>query len=123
MNVTSNFLYPVIVAVSAITTFTTPFMVKMAPFQSFRTKITSEMVKKIARYSTNTQAIKSATTWQVVLRTTMLQIVIHTIIITAIILLSSKFVLPLVESSKFGNAIAALISLLFPILWHSPCAV
>jgi CPA2 family monovalent cation:H+ antiporter-2 len=71
------------------------------PFQSFRTKITSEMVKKIARYSTNTQAIKSATTWQV-LRTTMLQIVIHTIIITAIILLSSKFVLPLVESSKFG---------------------
>jgi CPA2 family monovalent cation:H+ antiporter-2 len=28
MNVTSNFLYPVIVAVSAITTFTTPFMVK-----------------------------------------------------------------------------------------------
>jgi CPA2 family monovalent cation:H+ antiporter-2 len=76
------------------------------------------MVKKIARYSTNTQAIKSATTWQVVLRTTMLQIVIYTIIITAIILLSSKFVLPLVESSKFGNAIAALISLLlFPILW------
>jgi CPA2 family monovalent cation:H+ antiporter-2 len=89
MNVTSNFLYPVIVAVSAITT-TTPFMVKWLPFQSFRTKITSEMVKKIARYSTNTQAIKSATTWQVVLRTTMLQIVIHTIIITAIILLSSK---------------------------------
>jgi CPA2 family monovalent cation:H+ antiporter-2 len=78
------------------------------PFQSFRTKITSKWLKKIARYSTNTQAIKSATTWQVVLRT-MLQIVIHTIIITAIILLSSKFVLPLVESSKFGNAIAALI--------------
>jgi CPA2 family monovalent cation:H+ antiporter-2 len=104
MNVTSNFLYPVIVAVSAITTFTTPFMVKMAtPFQSFRTKITSEMVKKNSRYSTRTQAIKSATTWQVVLRTTMLQIVIHTIIITAIILLSSKFVLPLVESSKLGT--------------------
>lgn len=77
------------------------------------------MVKKIARYSTNTQAIKSATTWQVVLRTTMLQIVIHTIIITAIILLSSKFVLPLVESSKFGNAIAALITIIIisPFLW------
>jgi CPA2 family monovalent cation:H+ antiporter-2 len=42
----------------------------------------------------------------------MLQIVIHTIIITAIILLSSKFVLPLVESSKFGNAIAALITII-----------
>jgi CPA2 family monovalent cation:H+ antiporter-2 len=84
------------------------------------------MVKKIARYSTNTQAIKSATTWQVVLRTTMLQIVIYTIIITAIILLSSKFVLPLVESSKFGNAIAALIShYYFPFYGHclAPCSV
>jgi CPA2 family monovalent cation:H+ antiporter-2 len=35
MNVTSNFLYPVIVAVSAITTFTTPFMVKWLPFSEF----------------------------------------------------------------------------------------
>jgi CPA2 family monovalent cation:H+ antiporter-2 len=34
MNVTSNFLYPVIVAVSAIT-FTTPFMVKWLPFSEF----------------------------------------------------------------------------------------
>jgi CPA2 family monovalent cation:H+ antiporter-2 len=121
MNVTSNFLYPVIVAVSAITTFTTPFMVKMAtPFSEFlERKLPRKWLKKIARYSTNTQAIKSATTWQVVLRTTMLQIVIHTIIITAIILLSSKFVLPLVESSKFGNAIAALITIIIisPFLW------
>ncbi|PKH67350.1 sodium:proton antiporter [Flavobacterium sp. ALD4] len=121
MNVTSNFLYPVIVAVSAITTFTTPFMVKMAtPFSEFlERKLPRKWLKKIARYSTNTQAIKSATTWQVVLRTTMLQIVIHTIIITAIILLSSKFVLPLVESSKFGNATAALITIIIisPFLW------
>jgi CPA2 family monovalent cation:H+ antiporter-2 len=36
LNVTSSFLYPIVVAVSAITTFTTPFMVKMAvPFPNF----------------------------------------------------------------------------------------
>jgi CPA2 family monovalent cation:H+ antiporter-2 len=84
-------------------------MVKMATLFRVLERKLPEMVKKIARYSTNTQAIKSATTWQVVLRTTMLQIVIHTIIITAIILLSSKFVL---ESLKFGNAIAALITII-----------
>jgi CPA2 family monovalent cation:H+ antiporter-2 len=121
MNVTSNFLYPVVVAVSAITTFTTPFMVKMAtPFADFlERKLPRKWIKRIARYSTNTQAIKSATTWQVVLRTHLLQIVIHTVIITAIILLSSEFVLPLVESSKFGNAIAALITIvtISPFLW------
>jgi CPA2 family monovalent cation:H+ antiporter-2 len=49
----------------------------------------------------------------------MLQIIIHTIIITAIILLSSKFVLPLVENYRFGNPIAALITIIIiaPFLW------
>jgi CPA2 family monovalent cation:H+ antiporter-2 len=46
MNVTSNFLYPVIVAVSAITTFTTPFMVKMATLFRVLERKLPEMVKK-----------------------------------------------------------------------------
>jgi CPA2 family monovalent cation:H+ antiporter-2 len=121
MNVTSNFLYPVVVAVSAVTTFTTPFMVKMAtPFSEFLERnLPRKWLKKIARYSANTQSIKSVSTWQIVLRAHLLQIVLHTIIITAIILLSSKFVLPLVEDSQFGNAIAALITLIIisPFLW------
>jgi CPA2 family monovalent cation:H+ antiporter-2 len=121
MNVTSNFLYPVVVAVSAVTTFTTPFMVKMAvPFSDFlEKKLPRRWVKRIYRYSTNAQAIRSVSTWQVVIRAHLLQIILHTIIITSIILLSSKFVLPLVENSKFGNAIAALITMLIiaPFLW------
>jgi CPA2 family monovalent cation:H+ antiporter-2 len=121
MNVTSNFLYPVVVAVSAVTTFTTPFMVKMAtPFSDFlERKLPRRWLKKIARYSANAQSIKSVSTWQVVLRAHLLQIVLHTIIITAIILLSSKFVLPLVQDSQFGNAIAACITLVIisPFLW------
>ncbi|MFT5963993.1 MAG: CPA2 family monovalent cation:H+ antiporter-2 [Flavobacterium sp.] len=121
MNVTSDFLYPVVVAVSAVTTFTTPFMVKMAtPFAGFlERKLPRKWLKKIARYSANTQSIKSVSTWQIVLRAHLLQIVLHTIIITAIILLSSKFVLPLVADSQFGNATAALITLIIisPFLW------
>jgi CPA2 family monovalent cation:H+ antiporter-2 len=121
MNVTSDFLYPVVVAVSAVTTFTTPFMVKMAtPFAGFlERKLPRRWLKKIARYSANTQSIKSVSTWQVVLRAHLLQIVLHTIIITAIILLSSKYVLPLVADSQFGNATAALITLIIisPFLW------
>jgi CPA2 family monovalent cation:H+ antiporter-2 len=48
----------------------------------------------------------------------MLQIIIHTIIITQS-LLSSKFVLPLVENYRFGNPIAALITIIIiaPFLW------
>lgn len=121
MNVTSDFLYPVVVAVSAVTTFTTPFMVKMAvPFSIYlEQKLPRKWTKRIARYSANAQAIRSVSTWQVVIRAHLLQIILHTIIITSIILMSSKFVLPLVENSKFGNTIAALITMVVisPFLW------
>jgi CPA2 family monovalent cation:H+ antiporter-2 len=101
MNVTSDFLYPVVVA---------GFLERKLP---------RKWLKKIARYSANTQSIKSVSNWQIVLRAHLLQIVLHTIIITAIILLSSKFVLPLVADSQFGNATAALITLIIisPFLW------
>lgn len=121
LNVTSDFLYPIIVAVSAITTFTTPFMVKFStPFSIYlEKKLPRRWVKRIERYSANTEAIKSVSTWQIVLRAYLTQVVIHSIIIVAIISLSSKYILPLVQDSRFGNAIAALITIviLSPFLW------
>jgi CPA2 family monovalent cation:H+ antiporter-2 len=121
LNVTSSFLYPVVVAVSAITTFTTPFMVKYAvPFSHFlEQKLPKKWVKNINRYSVNAQAIKSVSIWQRVLHAYVIQIVLHTIIIAAIILLSSKFVAPLVADTRFGNTLAALITLIAiaPFLW------
>jgi len=121
LNVTSDFLYPIVVAVSAITTFTTPFMVKFStPLSVFlEKKLPRRWVKRIERYSANTEAIKSVSTWQIVLRAYLTQVIIHSIIIVAIILLSSKYILPLVSASRFGNATAALITvvILSPFLW------
>jgi len=121
LKVTSDFLYPIVVAVSAVTTFTTPFLVKMTdPFSAYlEKKLPRKWIRRIDRYSANAQAIRSVSTWQVVIRAHLLQIVLHTIIITSVILLSSKFVLPLVADSKFGNAIAALITIVIisPFLW------
>ncbi|WP_026705616.1 cation:proton antiporter domain-containing protein [Flavobacterium soli] len=113
LNVTSDFLYPIVVAVSAVTTFTTPFMVKFAvPFSNFlERKLPKKWIKKIERYSSNSQAIKSASNWQIVLQAYLTQVVIHSVIIVAVILLSSEYILPLVENSRFGNGLAALITL------------
>jgi CPA2 family monovalent cation:H+ antiporter-2 len=114
LNVTSDFLYPIVVAVSAITTFTTPFMVKFStPLSVFlEKKLPRRWIKRIERYSANTEAIKSVSTWQIVLKAYLTQVIVHSIIIVAIILLSSKYLLPFVEDSRFGNAIAALITVL-----------
>ncbi|MFV8343765.1 cation:proton antiporter [Flavobacterium sp. XS2P39] len=121
LNVTSNFLYPIVVAVSAVTTFTTPFMVKFAtPFSEYlEKKLPRKWTKKIERYSANAQSIKLVSNWQIVVRAFLTQVIIHSVIIVAIILISSKFILPLVKESQFGNALGALITLIIisPFLW------
>ncbi|AWA30262.1 sodium:proton antiporter [Flavobacterium magnum] len=121
LNVTSNFLYPIVVAVSAVTTFTTPFMVRAAPAFAdlLAKKLPRKWTKKIERYSANAQSIKSVSNWQVVLKAYMVQVVIHSVIIVAGILLSAKFVLPLAKDSQFGHALVALGTLvvLAPFLW------
>ncbi len=121
LNVTSDFLYPIVVAVSAITTFTTPFMVRYStPFSEYLSKkLPRKWIKKIERYSANAQAIKSVSTWQIVIKAFLTQIVIHSVIIVAVTLLSARYLLPLAAGSKLGTVITALVTLavLAPFLW------
>jgi len=121
LHVTSDFLYPIVVAVSAVTTFTTPFMVRWStPFSEYLSrKLPRKWTKKIERFSANAQSIKSVSNWQVVLRAYLLQIVIHSVIIVAAILLSSTYLLPIVSGNRFGHVLAAVITLvaISPFLW------
>lgn len=121
LNVTSPFLYPIIVAVSAVTTFTTPFMIKMSlpAYERLERMLPRKWVKTLDRYSANTQSIRSVSTWQKVLRAYISQIVIHSVIIAALIWISSMYIAPIVSGSKFGNALGALLTLviLSPFLW------
>lgn len=121
LGVTSDFLYPTVVAVSAVTTFTTPYMVKLGtPLSIFlEKKLPRKWIKAIEDYSTNTEAIKTLSTWQIALRAYIFQIIFHSIIIVAIILLATKYILPMVEGSALGHTLAALIVLIIvsPFLW------
>ncbi len=121
LQVTSDFLYPVVVAVSAVTTFTTPFMVKFAtPFSEYLERhLPRKWTKRIERYSANAQSIKLVSNWQIVVRAFLTQAIIHSAIIVAVILVSSKYLLPFVEGFHFGKVVGALITLIIisPFLW------
>jgi CPA2 family monovalent cation:H+ antiporter-2 len=121
LNVTSDFLYPIVVAVSAVTTFTTPFMVRAStPFSEYLLrKLPRKWLKRIERFSANAQSIKSVSNWQIVLRAYLLQIAIHSVIIVAAILLSSTYLLPIVSGNRFGHVLGASITLvaISPFLW------
>ncbi|MGQ7944944.1 cation:proton antiporter domain-containing protein [Flavobacterium sp. WC2509] len=121
LKVTNTFLYPIVVAVSAVTVFTTPFMIKYSlPFSEYLAhKLPRKWTKRIERYSASTQAIKTVSLWQTVINAFLIQVVILVVIILAIILISSRFILPLVNDYHLGNSIGALIILgiLSPFLW------
>ena len=121
LHVTSDFLYPIVVAVSAITTFTTPFMIKFAtPFAGFvEQKLPKKWVRKIEIYSTNTQAIKSTSVWKKAIRAYIFQVAIHSIIILALILISKRFIVPILKDFSYGNLFSVMITflLIIPFLW------
>lgn len=121
LKVTNTFLYPIVVAVSAVTVFTTPFMIKYSlPFSEYLAhKLPRKWTKRIERYSASTQAIKTVSLWQTVINAFLIQVIILVVIILAIILISSRYLLPIVDGYHLGNSIGALIILgvLSPFLW------
>lgn len=121
LNVTSDFLYPIVVAVSAVTAFTTPFMIKYAtPVAGFvEKKLPKKWVKRIEIYSANAQAIKTVSTWRKAIKEYIFQVLIHSIILFAIIQMSKRFLLPIMNDFNYGNLITAVITFIIiaPFLW------
>jgi CPA2 family monovalent cation:H+ antiporter-2 len=114
LGVTSNFLYPIVVAVSAISTFTTPFMIKLSiPVYNKLDKILpNKFIKAIESYSSSSQTIKATSNWVLFLRASILQIIIHSVLIIALILLSSRVLLPMVNGSQWANVAIATVTFL-----------
>ncbi|PZR23361.1 MAG: sodium:proton antiporter [Citrobacter freundii] len=125
LKVTSDFLYPIAVAVSAITTFTTPYMIKVSePLHEWLQKrLPDSWTTAIHRYSSRSQSISNSTDWQVFVRSGMVNTLLVSIITTAIVMLSSHYLLPFTRTRLGDNTwttvIGAIVTLAFmaPFLW------
>lgn len=121
LGVTSSFLYPIVVAVSAISTFTTPFMIKLSipVYNLLEKNLPKKWTKAIESYSSSSQTIKATSNWILFLRASIIQIIIHSVVIIAVILLSSRVLLPMVNGSQWANVVIAVVTLLCisPFLW------
>lgn len=124
LNVTSDFLYPTIVAVSGITTFTTPYLIKWStPFFNWIDKRLPDKVKfSLAKYSSEAQTISAVSDWQQVVRSFIINLVVFSVLLTAIIYLSSEVLLPFVSEyfeDRIGAVSASSLTLLLmaPFLW------
>jgi CPA2 family monovalent cation:H+ antiporter-2 len=121
LNVTSDFLYPVAVAVSVLTTFTTPFMIRLSDpvYKQIEKMLPDKWKKSMASYSVGAQNIAEITEWKKVIRSYIINIVIFSVIIIAIILLGTRIIAPLFSEytgSQFITVAVCLIAL-SPFLW------
>ena len=121
LQVTSNFLYPIAVAISVITAFTTPYMIRLStPLNNLVQKLLPVNWRdRLNRYSAGAQAITSVSDWRMVLRSYLVNIVINAVLIISIILLSLKYLHPIFSSNKWHALITVSITLLAmaPFLW------
>ena len=98
LGVMRQFIYPVIIAVSVITTFTTPYMIKLAePAYGGLLKLLPE--RWIARLDAPEQKSRSTAVeqseWKKLLRAYFLRIVLYGVVIVAIMIGSKQFLEPL----------------------------
>lgn len=125
LKVTSDFLYPIAVAASAITTFTTPYLIKVSePFYNFLVKILpKKWLDAISRYSSSTEGITTFSDWKILLRAYAFNTIIHGVVLIGIVLLSSRYLQPFVSEHLFDGNNGIIVSLILglvimvPFLW------
>ncbi len=123
LKVTSDFLYPVAVAVSAITTFTTPYLMRLSePFYKLVEKsLPHKWIKSFSDGSSLKE--KNGKRFEPVFSTYANVVGLNFVIIIAIIFLSTRFLFPFL-TSKIHNYILSIIltcfisvTLMSPFLW------
>ncbi|WP_026898768.1 cation:proton antiporter domain-containing protein [Daejeonella oryzae] len=122
LGVTSDFIFPVAVGASAITTFTTPYMIKFSPkFYDFIVRILPpKWLLALNNYSSGAQNIQAESNWKKVIKAYLNIVITNGIIILAIMLISLEFLLPFLNSNTGDPMIAKIITLLVSLAVSAP---
>ncbi len=122
LNVISDFLFPVAVGVSAITTFTTPYLIKVSePFYNWLVKVLPEKwLERINDYSSDTQSIQAENGWKVLLQEYMRMMLMNGIVVIGIYLLYSNFIIPMINDKLNDNTTKNIIGNVLPIATALP---
>ena len=112
LGVISDFLFPIAVGASAITTFTTPYLIKYSDhFYGFLERILpNKWLQAIDRYSASSQIIQAESDWKKFYKSYLSTLMINGIILLALILIGTQFLLPFLNRIFENHLISAVIS-------------
>lgn len=114
LHVTSHFLYPIVVAVSVITTFLTPYMIRVAePASNLVDRHLPDKWRKfLTRYASGSQTMNYESLWKKLIFALVRITVVYSIVCVAIIVLAFRFLVPFFHESLpgiWGSLLAALV--------------
>ncbi len=118
LKVTSEFLYPIAVAVSVCTAFTTPYMVRFSEkaYGILEKALPTKLLLSISSYSSNVQTIRNVGEWRTVLRSYALVLTLNSLIVIGLTIISSRYLAPYMitklSSVQGANILTGLITLL-----------
>ena len=104
LHVTGHFLYPIVVAVSVITTFLTPYMIRIAePASNYVDAHMPERWKNfLARYASGSRPVNHESLWKKLIVALLRFTVVYSIVCAAIVALSFRFFVPFCQESLPG---------------------
>ena len=97
LHVPSDFLYPIVVAVSVITTFLTPYMIRLAvpAYNMIDRHIPERWLRLISKYASGTQTVNHENNWKKLLMAITRIVLIYSVLSIAIIVICLHFIIPL----------------------------
>ena len=119
LGVISDFLYPVVVAVSVITTFLTPYMIRLATpaYNVIENKLPSRLIKTLNQLSMSHPNSQKNSLWKRLLTQMAMNTIVYGILSAATIALMFTFMLPFTrkllpgwELHWYANAITGLLT-------------
>jgi CPA2 family monovalent cation:H+ antiporter-2 len=122
LGVIGDFLYPVVVAVSVITTFLTPYMIRLATpaYTHLEKHLPNKLIQSMNHLSMNQTGAHGGSLWKQLLRQMAMNTFVYSILTTAVIALMFTFVLPFMQRllpgddlRVYANAITGVLTVLF----------
>jgi CPA2 family monovalent cation:H+ antiporter-2 len=125
LKVTSDFLYPIAISVSAITTFTTPYLIRSSDVvvASIEKHLPTRWLRALEIFRRDSTSLTHTSSWRVLVKNSLVIIGANTVVVVAIFLLVDSFVYPWIASQissplwTQGSALVLAVLCSAPFLW------
>ena len=121
LKVTDSFLYPIVIAVSVFTIFTTPYLIKLADpaFRFLAKNLPDKWIYTLNQERGSKNVSKSRSTWGTLLKGFLTYMLVLSIVVLAILFISTSYLFPFLML-KFSDDLASIFSFILTLLAISP---